>query len=264
MTSMLAVTDVSLSFRGVRALSGVTFAIGEREMVGIIGPNGSGKSTLFNVISGVYRAESGMVTFCAAPISNLPPADIVSRGLARTFQNKRLFGSMTVFENVLTAAVRNAPGGVIGDLVGAAPARRGMRESEEFAHVCLARVGLSAIAQSIARDLPFGAQNRLEIARALAARPKLLLLDEPAAGLNPEERQELRALIESVFSEGISVLLVEHDVRLVTSLCERVIALDHGEKIADGRAADVIADSRVQEAYFGPADDAGAASRANV
>lgn len=261
---MLAVTDVSLSFRGVRALNGVTFAIGEHEMVGIIGPNGSGKSTLFNVISGVYRADAGTVTFRNAPISNLPPAHIVSRGLVRTFQNKRLFGSMTVFENVLTAAVRNAGGGVLGDIVGMASARRGIRESEELAHACLARVGLSAIAQSAARDLPFGAQNRLEIARALAAQPQLLLLDEPAAGLNREERAQLSALIASVFAEGISILLVEHDVRLVTSLCERVIALDHGEKIADGPAADVIADRRVQEAYFGPKDEGEADATANA
>lgn len=252
---MLVVENVSLSFRGLRALDGVSLSVGSHEMVGIIGPNGSGKSTLFNVISGVYRADSGEVRLGGKSILGLGPAEIVGLGLARTFQNKRLFGNMTALENVMVAAFRNQRGSAWGDVLGLASARRGVESCEKTAHECLNLVGLSDVADTLARDLPYGAQNRLEIARALAVKPKLLLLDEPAAGLNPGERHDIRSLVETVFSSGVGIMLVEHDVRLVTGLCSRVIALDHGVSIANGVPADVIADRRVQEAYFGPEDD---------
>jgi branched-chain amino acid transport system ATP-binding protein len=252
---MLRVEKVSLSFRGLRALDGVELSVGSREIVGVIGPNGSGKSTLFNVISGVYRADAGDIYLDGKSVKGLGPTGIVGRGLARTFQNKRLFGTMSVVENVMVAAFRNQSGSAFSDVFGLSSGRRGRKASEQVARECLELVGLADAANILARDLPFGAQNRLEIARALAAKPKILLLDEPAAGLNPAEREDIRRLVETVFARGVSILLVEHDVRLVTGLCSRVIALDHGVKIADGPPTEVIADRRVQEAYFGPEDD---------
>jgi len=248
---LLEASDISLGFSGVRALAHVDLAIDEGELVGIIGPNGSGKSTLFNVLSGIYQCDTGSIRLEGSQISGLPPSRIVQRGLVRTFQNKRLFGSMSVLENVLVAAMKGKGGSVLGDVLGLRSSKDAMSQALNLAHRCLERVNLSTWAAGPARDLPYGAQNRLEIARALALEPKLLLLDEPAAGLNPAEREELRSLIASVHSDGVTIALVEHDVRMVTGLCRRVIALDHGEKIADGPSEEVIRNPQVLEAYFG-------------
>lgn len=252
---LLDATRVSLAFRGVRALVDVDLAIDEGELVGIIGPNGSGKSTLFNVFSGIYRSDEGSIVFDGRPIDRAAPAQIVRQGLARTFQNKRLFATMTVLENVVVAALKEGGGSALGDVLGLSASSAAMAAALDTAHACLARVQLSEWSGALARELPYGAQNRLEIARALALRPRLLLLDEPAAGLNPAERAELRELIAGVHRDGVTIVLVEHDVRMVTGLCPRVIALDHGEKIADGPAYAVISDPRVLAAYFGETDD---------
>jgi len=252
---LLQASKVSLAFSGVRALVEVDLEIEEGALVGIIGPNGSGKSTLFNVLSGIYRCETGSIIFDGARIDRLGAAQIVQKGLVRTFQNKRLFTSMTVLENVVVAALKGKQGSAMGDVLGLAGSRSAMSAAWDLAHRCLARVQLTEWGHVLARELPYGAQNRLEIARALALQPRLLLLDEPAAGLNPSERSELRQLIQSVHDEGVTIALVEHDVRMVTGLCERVIALDHGEKIADGPSGVVIQDPRVIAAYFGEVDD---------
>ncbi len=251
---LLEASKLCLAFSGVRALVDVDLAIDDGELVGIIGPNGSGKSTLFNVLSGIYRCDQGHIVFGGARIDNLGAAQIVRQGIARTFQNKRLFGTMTVLENVVVAALKGGGGSTAGDVLGLSGSRSAMKTAWEAARQCLERVQLSDWAEASARDLPYGAQNRLEIARALALQPKLLLLDEPAAGLNPAERAELRALIQAVHEEGVTIALVEHDVRMVTGLCERVIALDHGEKIADGPSGSVVQDPRVLAAYFGEDD----------
>ncbi|MEP7300722.1 MAG: ABC transporter ATP-binding protein [Caldimonas sp.] len=251
---LLQASKVSLSFSGVRALVDVDFSVEEGELVGIIGPNGSGKSTLFNVLSGIYRCDGGSVLLDGQPIDRLTPAQIVRKGLARTFQNKRLFATMTVLENVMVAALKGKGGSAAGDVFGTSGSRRAMSEAWELSKRCLERVQLTEWTPVAAHDLPYGAQNRLEIARALALQPRLLLLDEPAAGLNPAERTELRQLIQAVHAEGVTIVLVEHDVRMVKGLCRRIIALDHGKKIADGPSAAVIEDPRVMAAYFGDVD----------
>ncbi|MEJ8838061.1 ABC transporter ATP-binding protein [Ramlibacter sp. AN1133] len=248
---LLQASGISLAFKGVRALDNVDLAIDQGELVGIIGPNGSGKSTLFNVLSGIYRCDAGTIHLDGAPIGGLAPSRIAQRGLVRTFQNKRLFGSMSVLENVLVAALKSQAGSPLGDVFGLTRSKQGMSRGLELARRCLDRVNLSSLAAVQARDLPYGAQNRLEIARALALEPRLLLLDEPAAGLNPAERGELRGLIEKVHSDGVTIVLVEHDVRMVTGLCRRVLALDHGVKIADGPSEEVVNNPQVLEAYFG-------------
>jgi branched-chain amino acid transport system ATP-binding protein len=248
---MLQVADIHLGFRGVRALNGVSLTVTEGETLGVIGPNGSGKSTLFNVISGIYRPDRGQVTFRDRPIAGRDPRAIAEAGLARTYQNKRLFGSLTVLENVLVPALRQQKGGWVGDMAGLPTARAGRDASQALALECLAFVGLTPLAETLAASLAYGQQNRLELARALALKPKLLLLDEPAAGLNPGERGEMQALIGRIRDSGVTVVLVEHDMRVVMQLCSRIVVLDHGEVIAAGTPEQVTEDPAVIAAYFG-------------
>jgi branched-chain amino acid transport system ATP-binding protein len=245
---MLTVEDVHLSFRGVRALAGVSLKVEAGETLGIIGPNGSGKSTLFNVISGIYKPDRGRVTVFDQNIIGADPRLIVSLGLARTYQNKRLFGSLTVLENVLVPAMRTQAGSWLQDILGMSSGRHAAMAK---AHEWLAFVGLEKMADIQANSLAYGQQNRLEMARALALDPALLLLDEPAAGLSPPERTDMRDLIGRIRSRGIAVALVEHDMRVVMQLCSRLVVLDHGEVIAGGTPAEVTANPDVIAAYFG-------------
>jgi branched-chain amino acid transport system ATP-binding protein len=249
--ALLAVEGLSLAFRGLRALNGIGLAIGAGETLGIIGPNGSGKSTLFNVISGIYAPDAGQVRLREQPIAGRDPRAIAALGIARTYQNKRLFRSLTVAENVEVAALRAEAGGWVGDILGRAAARAGRAAAGRAALAALEAVGLAALAGQPAASLSYGQQNRLEIARALALAPALLLLDEPAAGLNPAERADMRGLIAAIAARGITVMLVEHDMRLVMQLCSRIVALDHGEVIAEGPPERVARDRAVIAAYFG-------------
>jgi branched-chain amino acid transport system ATP-binding protein len=252
---MLEVTDLHLAFRGVRALAGVSLRIEANETVGIIGPNGSGKSTLFNAVSGIYRPDRGRIRFGGAEITGHDPRAIAALGLARTYQNKRLFGSLTVLENVLVPALRRQSGCWIGDMAGLPGARAGRVAARRLALECLGLVGLTDLAGATAASLAYGQQNRLELARALALEPKLLLLDEPAAGLNPAERQAIQGLIGAIRARGIAVALVEHDMRVVMRLCARIVVLDHGEVITTGTPEEIAVHPAVIAAYFGaPAD----------
>jgi len=253
MTALLSARALSLSFAGVRALDAVDLNIDAGELVGIIGPNGSGKSTLFNVLSGIYRLDHGTVSFRDERIDRLNAERVSRRGLARTFQNKRLFGSLSVHENVRVPAMSRAQGSVLGDVFGLSGSRLASEQAADLVARCLQVTGLAGSGHILAGDLAYGAQNRLEIARALALEPQLLLLDEPAAGLNPAERTDLAELVRKVHAQGVTIALVEHDVRMVASLCDRTIVFDHGEKIADGATTEVVNDARVQAAYFGTA-----------
>ncbi len=253
--TMLQVANLALSFSGVRALRGVSLEVAEGELLGIIGPNGSGKSTLFNVVSGIYAPDAGTVRLRGHNIAGSNPRAIAARGLARTYQNKRLFGALTVLENVLVPALRDAPGGLFGDIIGLPYAKAGWRSARTHALEWLDFVGLAPLAEVYARNLPYGQQNRLELARALAGLPALLLLDEPAAGLTQAERGEMRVLIERIRARGVTIALVEHDMGMVMGLCTRIVALDQGEVIAMGAPAEIARHPAVIAAYLGePAD----------
>jgi len=249
--SLLVAKDVSKRFGGVQALADVSFNIGRGEIYGLIGPNGAGKTSLFNVLTGIYEPDEGSFLFDGEPLDRLKPNEVAERGVARTFQNIRLFQNLSAVENVMIGRHVRTKAGVFGAIFRDKRTRAEEAAIERRAYELLEYVGVAKRANDLAKHLAYGDQRRLEIARALATEPKLLALDEPAAGMNATETQGLKHLLEDIRRDGTTILLIEHDMKLVMSVCDRVLVLDYGRKIAEDSAAVVQNDPRVIAAYLG-------------
>ncbi|OHC13251.1 MAG: high-affinity branched-chain amino acid ABC transporter ATP-binding protein LivG [Pseudomonadales bacterium GWC1_66_9] len=251
---LLEVRDLAMRFGGLLAVDGVTLSLGERQVLSMIGPNGAGKTTVFNCLTGFYRPSAGEILLDGEPIQGLPGHRIARKGIVRTFQNVRLFREMTALENLLVAQHRHLNTNFFAGLLKTPAFRRSERQALEFAHHWLERVGLADCANRLAGTLAYGQQRRLEIARCMMTRPRILMLDEPAAGLNPRETEDLKALIGLLRDEhGLGVLLIEHDMPLVMGISDRIVVINQGRPLAEGTPAQIRCHPEVIKAYLGEA-----------